>query len=47
MSKAKKALRAKKNAAREEAQAKRVINWIVGGLIVLFIIAAVYALAFR
>lgn len=43
MSKTKKEMRAKKKAAREEAQAKRVINWIVGGLIVLFVIAAVYA----
>ena len=43
MSKAKKEMRAKKKAAREERQAKRVINWIVGGLIVLFVIAAVYA----
>ena len=44
MSKAKKELRAAKKAAREEREAKRVINWIVGGLIVLFIIIAVYAL---
>ncbi|MCR4994287.1 MAG: hypothetical protein K6A32_02745 [Bacteroidales bacterium] len=43
MSKAKKESRAAKKAAREEAQAKRIINWIVGGLIVLFVIAAVYA----
>ena len=43
MSKIKKETRAAKRAAREEQQAKRVINWIVGGLIVLFVIAAVYA----
>ncbi len=43
MSKNKKELRAQKKAAREEAQAKRVINWIVGALIVLFLCAAVYA----
>lgn len=43
MSKTKKEKRAAKKAAREEAQAKRVINWIVGGLVVLFVIAAVYA----
>lgn len=46
MSKTKKESRAAKKAAREEAQAKRVINWIVGGLVVLFVIAAVYALIF-
>lgn len=44
MSKAKKELRAAKKAAREERQAKRVINWIVGALITLFIIGVVYAL---
>ena len=43
MSKAKKEMRAKKKAAREEAQAKRVINWIVGTLIVLFLVTAAYA----
>ncbi len=43
MSKIKKEARAAKRAAREERQAKQVINWIVGGLIVLFVIAAVYA----
>lgn len=43
MSKAKKQMRASKKAAREEAQAKRVINWIIGGLVILFIIAAIYA----
>ena len=43
MSKAKKAMRAAKKAAREERQAKRVINWIVGGLIILFLIVAVWA----
>jgi len=46
MSKAKKELRAAKKAAREERQAKRIINWIVGGLIILFIVVAVYALIF-
>ncbi len=43
MSKTKKEIRAAKKAAREERQAKRVINWIIGGLIVLFIVIAVYA----
>lgn len=43
MSKTKKEMRAKKKAAREEAQAKRVINWIIGALVVLFLCAAVYA----
>jgi len=38
MSKAKKELRAARKAAREERQAKRVINWIVGGLLVFFLI---------
>ncbi|MCR5780133.1 MAG: hypothetical protein K6G70_06280 [Bacteroidaceae bacterium] len=44
MSKAKKAMRAAKKAAREEREAKRVINWIIGGLVVLFLIAAIFAL---
>jgi threonine/homoserine/homoserine lactone efflux protein len=44
MSKAKKEMRAAKKAAREEREAKRVINWIVGALIILFAIAAVYGL---
>ena len=44
MSKAKKEMRAKKKAAREEKQAKRVINWIIGGLLVLLVVIAVYAL---
>lgn len=43
MSKEKKQLRAAKKAAREERQAKRVINWIIGGLVVLSVCAAVYA----
>ncbi len=43
MSKAKKAERAAKRAAREEKQAKSVINWIVGGLIILFVLAGIYA----
>lgn len=43
MSKAKKELRAAKAAAREERQAKRVINWLVGALIILFLLAATYA----
>ena len=38
MSKAKKEMRAAKKAAREERQAKRIINWIVGGLLVFFLI---------
>ena len=42
MSKAKKEMRAAKKAARKEREAKRVINWIVGALIILFVIAAVY-----
>ena len=37
-------MRAAKKAAREEREAKRVINWIVGALIILFAIAAVYGL---
>lgn len=41
MSKAKKELRAAKKAAREERQAKRIINWIVGGLLVFFLIILV------
>ncbi|MBQ7495952.1 MAG: hypothetical protein IJT75_09445 [Bacteroidaceae bacterium] len=43
MSKAKKETRAAKRAAREEKQAKRVINWIVGAIVILFVIMAVYA----
>ena len=43
MSKTKKNLRAAKKAAREERQAKRVINWIIGGLVVLFVLVAIYA----
>lgn len=43
MSKTKKELRAAKKAEREERQARRVINWIVGGLIILFVVIAVYA----
>ncbi len=38
MSKAKKEMRAAKKAAREERQAKRIINWIIGGLLVFFLI---------
>ncbi|MBQ9285471.1 MAG: hypothetical protein IJ209_04180 [Bacteroidaceae bacterium] len=38
MSKAKKELRAKKKAEREARQAKRVIQWIICGLVVLFIV---------
>ncbi|MBQ6433475.1 MAG: hypothetical protein IJJ94_05990 [Bacteroidaceae bacterium] len=38
MSKSKKELRAQKKAAREERQAKRVIQWIICGLIVLFLV---------
>lgn len=41
MSKAKKEMRAAKKAAREERQAKRIINWIVGGLLVFFLIILV------
>ena len=41
MSKTKKNLRAAKKAAREERQAKRVINWIIGGLVILFVLAIV------
>ena len=37
----KKAERAAKRAAREEKQAKRVINWIVGALVILFVVAFV------
>ena len=47
MSKAKKEMRAKKKAAREERQAKRVINWIVGCLIVLLLVIGIWALAFN
>lgn len=43
MSKAKKEMRAKKKAAREERQAKRVINWIIGGLILLFLVIGAFA----
>ena len=43
MSKTKKNLRAAKKAAREERQAKRVINWIIGGLVILFVLVAIYA----
>lgn len=43
MSKFKKESRTAKRAAREEKQAKRVINWIVGGLIILAVIAVTYA----
>ena len=43
MSKLKKESRAAKRAAREEKQAKRVINWIVGAIIILFVIMAGYA----
>ncbi len=38
MSKTKKDLRAKKKAAREEQQAKKVIQWIICGLVILFLI---------
>jgi len=38
MSKAKKELRAAQKAAREARQAKRVIQWIIAGLITLFFI---------
>lgn len=43
MSKEKKQMRAAKKAAREERQAKRVINWIIGGLVLLFVVVTVYA----
>ena len=43
MSKLKKESRAAKRAARGEKQAKRVINWIVGAIIILFVIMAGYA----
>lgn len=38
MSKAKKEMRAAKKAALEERQAKRVIQWIIAGLMLLFFI---------
>ncbi len=41
MSKAKKEMRAAQKAAREERQAKRVINWIIGGLVILFLVSLV------
>ena len=44
MSKLKKESRAAKRAAREEKQAKRVINWIIGAVIILFAVMVVYAL---
>jgi len=34
-------MRAAKRAEREEKQAKKVINWIIGALIVLFLISTV------
>lgn len=43
MSKAKKDTRAAKRAAREEKEAKRVINWIIGAIVILFVVMAVYA----
>jgi len=41
MSKSKKELRAQKKAAREERQAKRVIQWIICGLMALFLIGII------
>ena len=41
MSKAKKEMRAAKRAAREEAQAKKIIYWIAGCLLVAFVILMV------
>ena len=41
MSKTKKDLRAAKKAAREERQAKRVINWIIGAIAIIFIVTFV------
>lgn len=44
MSKIKKEQRAAQRAEREKQQAQRVINWIVGALIVLFVVAVAIAM---
>ena len=44
MSKTKKEQRSAKKAEREKKQAQRVINWIVGALVLLFVVAIAIAL---
>jgi len=41
MSKTKKDLRSAKKAEREERQAKRVISWIIGALVILLLVTFV------
>ncbi len=44
MSKAKKELRASRKAAREEQQARKVINILAAALLILCILGAIYAI---
>ncbi len=44
MSKTKKEQRAAQRVEREKKQAQRVINWIVGALVVLFVVAIAIAM---